>query len=170
MKKKRFWLFVALLLVGFMGMHSQKVEAAPWGAKKLYTTPVAARGTWYYKESGKINRFKITKHTVWGKKLYYMLPKKEYNKLESKLESLPEKKYISTIYHLDDTICQVYEFKWHGIKSFNVNGWLAGAGDGAYYVPVTKLRHGKKVQALRIGHGAYNWLTFYAYKSPELVK
>lgn len=153
-----------------MGMHSQKVEAAPWGAKKLYTTPVAARGTWYYKESGKINRFKLTKHTVWGYKLYRVLPKREYSKWYNKLTKLPEKKYLSTIDHLDKTIKQVYSFKWHGIKSFNTNGWLAGAGAGTYYVPVTKMRHGKKVQALRIGHGAYNWLTCYVYKSPELAK
>ena len=65
---------------------------------------------------------------------------------------------------------QAFTFKWHGITSFNTNAWLAGAGDGVYYVPVKHSRKGRKVNALRFGHGADNWLSFYAYKSRRLAK
>lgn len=51
-----------------------------------------------------------------------------------------------------------------------MHGLLAGAGNGVYYVPVTKIRYSKKVLALRFGSGADNWLDFYGYKGPKLAK
>lgn len=170
MKKKRFWLFVALLLVGFMGMHSQKVEAAPWGAKKLYTTPVAARGTWYYKERGKIKSVKITKHTFDGKKMYYRLPLKEESKYYYKWVYLSNNKRDKVSKYLEQNMIEVIPFKWHGLNSFGLHIWLIGNGSGDLITPMNRIRHGKKVRVLRFGYGAGNWLVYYAYKSPELVK
>lgn len=163
---------VVTLLAGvaYISCSNQTVDAASWGAKTLFTTPKATRGTWYYKENGKIKHWKITAHTSKGRKLYKVLPEKEYTKWWNKLVHQNTKKHYKTINKLDSSQWQAYTFKWHGTTSFNTNGWLAGAGDGIYYVPVTKTRYGRKVSALRFGGGARNWLDFYAYKSPELAK
>ena len=146
---------VALLASGaYISCSNQTVSAASWGAKTLFTTPKATRGTWYYKENGKIKRWKITAHTSKGRKLYKVLPEKEYTKWWNKLVHQNTKKHYKTINKLDSSQWQAYTFKWHGTTSFNTNGWLAGAGDGIYYVPVTKTRYGRKVSALRFGGGA----------------
>ena len=63
-----------------------------------------------------------------------------------------------------------HTIKYHKITGFNADGWLAGSGDGFYYVPVKKNVKGKKVNALRVGEGAGNYLSYYAYKSRKLVK
>lgn len=149
---------------------SQNVKAASWGAKTLFTTPKATRGTWYYKEEEEIKRWKITAHTSNGRKLYKILPTKEYGKWYNKLVRQNEKHHYQTITELDNTQWQAYTFKWHGVTAFNTNGWLAGAGDGVYYVPTTRTRHGQRVKALRFGGGAGNWLAFYAYKSRNLAR
>lgn len=75
MKKKYLLLFVACfsILLGF-SFSSKTVNAAPWGAKTLYTTPKRTRGTWYYKEGHKIKKWHITAHTSNGRKLYKILP------------------------------------------------------------------------------------------------
>jgi sarcosine oxidase delta subunit len=46
---------------------------------------------------------------------------------------------------------EAYTFKFDGITGFNANGWLAGGGDGYYYVPMKKTVKGKKVNVLRVG-------------------
>ncbi|CCI84954.1 hypothetical protein FC52_GL001023 [Lactobacillus pasteurii DSM 23907 = CRBIP 24.76] len=171
MKKKIMWVLAAfLVVVGFAGMHSQKVAAAPWGAKKLYTTPAVARGTWYYKEEGKIKSLKITKHTFNGRKMYYELSSKDHEKYYDKWSSLPDKKQDKVYKYLEHTMMEVIPFKWKGIKSFNLHTWLLGNGAGEQVTPTTRTLHGKKVPALRVGGGAGNWLVFYAYKSPDLAK
>ena len=65
---------------------------------------------------------------------------------------------------------EAYTFKFHGVTGFNANGWLAGAGDGYYYVPVKKTIKGKKVNALRVGEGAGNYFVSYAYQNKKLIK
>lgn len=168
MKKK--WaigLILSILLICGFSISTNKVSAASWGAKELFTTPKATRGTWYYKEHGKIKKWRITAHTSHGRKLYKMLPSKAYAKWERKLEKRHSLKLISA---LGKKQWQAIGFKYHGKASFNTNGWLAGAGAGLYYCPVTRTRHGKKVNALRFGSGAGNWLDFYAYKSKSLAR
>lgn len=95
---------------------------------------------------------------------------KEYIKWENKLERQNLKSHYKIISKLDDTQWQAFTLKWYGITSFNTNAWLAGAGNGVYYVPVTKIRYSKKVLALRFGSGADNWLDFYGYKGLKLAK
>lgn len=56
------------------------------------------------------------------------------------------------------------------IKGFNVNNWVNLAGDGEYYIPVTRTVNGKKVKALRIATGAGPYTAAYAYKTKALVK
>ncbi|NRN90341.1 hypothetical protein [Lactobacillus helveticus] len=170
MKKKFLMgLMLGLLILTFGTANSKKTEAAAWGAKEVFTTPKVTRGTWYYKEGHKIKKWRITAHTSDGRKLYKVLPEKEYDRWWNKLMHLSTKKSIKATNHLDNTQWQAYTFKFHGITSFNTNGWLAGAGDGVYCVPVNKYRYGKKVKALRFGGGAGNWVMFYAYKSRSLA-
>lgn len=167
MKKKIVFLLTALLTVCLLaGMKAQKVSAAPWGARSLYTTPGRTRGTWYYKEGHHIRRWRITAHTSDGRKLYKVLPEKQYDKWWNKWR----RAHFRGQRKIDRTMWQAYTFKWHGIKGFNSNAWLAGAGDGIYYVPVRRTRHGHRVTALRFGGGARNWVMFYAYRSRRLAK
>ena len=70
----------------------------------------------------------------------------------------------------DQKLSQAEIYKYKGKTGFNVNNWLPTAGDGVYYVPVTRTRDGKKVTALRIGTGANNYFASYAYKTKELAK
>lgn len=132
---------------------NHNVNAASQGAKALFTTPKATRGTWYYKEDGKIRHCKITAHTVDGRKLYKVLPKKEYVKWKNRVERKNLKEHRKFIDKINNIQFPAYKLKWHGITSFNTNDWVTGAGNGTYYVPVTKTRHGKKVKAIRFGYG-----------------
>lgn len=150
--------------------YTHTVNAASWGAKTIFTTPKATRGTWYYKEDGKIKHCKITAHTLNGIKLYKVLSEKEFAKWDRKLEHQSLKKYRKSVAKLDKTQLQAYTFKWHGITSFNSTSWLAGAGNGIYHVPVTKTRNGKKVKALRLGYGAGNYFDRYGYRTRKLAK
>lgn len=166
--KKHLLLLLAFLSFGLLGLagNSKTAQAAPWGARKVYTTPKATRGTWYYKEGHHIRRWKITAHYSHGRKLYRVLPSKSYDKWWHRLIRASRKK----IKKVDRTMWQAYTIRYHGIKGFNSNGWLTGAGDGIYYVPVHRTRHGKRVKALRFGGGARNWKMFYAYKSKRLAR
>ncbi len=172
MNKKHFIILTSILLVLIIGLtvNKEKVDAAPYGASQLYTTPVATRGTWYYKENHKIKKWVITAHTSNGRKLYKILPNKSYTYWYNRLTKQSTRKLIKTNDWLDNHMWQAYTFRWHGITSFNSNGWLAGAGDGIYYVPVNKYKNGEYVKALRFGGGARNWLDFYAYKDKNLVR
>lgn len=107
---------------------NHNVNAASQGVKALFTTPKATRGTWYYKEDGKIRYCKITAHTVDGRKLYKVLPKKEYVKWKNRVERKNLKEHRKFIDKINNIQFQAYKLKWHGITSFNTNDWVTGAG------------------------------------------
>lgn len=81
------------------------------------------------------------------------MPKKEYVKWKNRVERKNLKEHRKFIDKLNNIQFQAYKLKWHGITSFNTNDWVTGAGNGTYYVPVTKTRHGKKVKTIRFGYG-----------------
>ncbi|MGN8629681.1 hypothetical protein [Lactobacillus amylovorus] len=81
------------------------------------------------------------------------MPKKEYVKWKNRVERKNLKEHRKFIDKINNIQFQAYKLKWHGITSFNTNDWVTGAGNGTYYVPVTKTRHGKKVKAIRFGYG-----------------
>lgn len=172
MKKKKVVLFFTALLVvlGLASIHTQKADAASWGAKQVFTTPKRTRGTWYYKEYGRIKKVKVTAHTVNGLKLYKILKGKKADKIEDKFAADDEKSDYKLENKVSTSKLEAYTFKYRGVTGFNATGWLAGAGDGFYYVPVVRNIKGKKINALRIGEGAGNYFAYYAYKKASLAK
>lgn len=176
MNKRNFLKIISIIVIAIgigsitFSKSNHNVNAASWGAKSLFTTPKATRGTWYYKEDGRIKHCKITAHTVDGRKLYKILPEKEYAKWENRVEHQNIKEHRKLISKINTIQFQAYKLKWHGITSFNTNSWVTGAGNGIYYVPVTKTRHGKKVKAIRFGSGAGNYFDRYGYKTKKLAR
>lgn len=171
MNKKWSLVLAAILLsLSCLALAKPQEADASWGMHHVYTTPKRTRGNWFYKEGRHIKRLHITAHTLNGRRLYKVLPRRQYSKYENKLNKLSESKLLKTYNYFDKHAFQAFTFKFHGTRSFNVNGWLAGAGDGAFYTPVKHRSHHRKVRALRIGHGAYNWLTCYAYRSRKLAR
>lgn len=176
MNKRNFLKIISIIVIAIgigsitFSKSNHNVNAASWGAKSLFTTPKATRGTWYYKEDGRIKHCKITAHTVDGRKLYKILPEKEYTKWENRVEHQNIKEHRKLISKINTIQFQAYKLKWHGITSFNTNDWVTGAGNGIYYVPVTKTRHGKKVKAIRFGSGAGNYFDRYGYKTKKLAR
>ncbi|KRL23729.1 MULTISPECIES: hypothetical protein [Lactobacillus] len=176
MNKRNFLKIISIIVIAIgigsitFSKSNHNVNAASWGAKSLFTTPKATRGTWYYKEDGRIKHCKITAHTVDGRKLYKILPEKEYAKWENRVEHQNIKEHRKLISKINTIQFQAYKLKWHGITSFNTNDWVTGAGNGIYYVPVTKTRHGKKVKAIRFGSGAGNYFDRYGYKTKKLAR
>lgn len=176
MNKRNFLKIISIIVIAIgigsitFSKSNHNVNAASWGAKSLFTTPKATRGTWYYKEDGRIKHCKITAHTVDGRKLYKILPEKEYAKWENRVEHQNIKEHRKLISKINTIQFQAYKLKWHGITSFNTNDWITGAGNGIYYVPVTKTRHGKKVKAIRFGSGAGNYFDRYGYKTKKLAR
>lgn len=171
MKHLRLLLIVGVLfLSGIAFASSQETQAASWGATKVFTTPKKTRGTWYFKEDGEMEKVTITAHTVNKLKLYHELSAKQNKKWDTKFRKLSDKQQIKLQKQFNKTRLAAYNFKFHGIKSFNANGWLATGGDGFYYTPVTKTVKGKKVKALRLGEGANNKLDTYAFHDKKLVK
>ncbi|MCT3402819.1 hypothetical protein [Lactobacillus helveticus] len=172
MDEEKVVLFFAAFLVvlGFASVHANTANAASWGAKKIFTTPKKIRGVWYHKENGKIVRTKITAHTVNGLKLYKVLKGKEADKWELKLAAADKKADYKLADKVSSSKFEAYTFKFHGVTGFNADGWLAGGGDGYYYVPVKRTIKGKKVNALRVGEGAGNYFVDYAYQNKKLVK
>ena len=170
--KKKVLVFLAafLMILGFASAYATTANAASWGAKKVFTTPKNTRGTWYHKEDGKIIKTKITAHTINGLKLYQVLKGKESDKWADKLAAADEKANYKLADKVSSSMFEAYTFKFHGVTGFNANGWLAGAGDGYYYVPVKKTIKGKKVNALRVGEGAGNYFVSYAYQNKKLIK
>lgn len=164
-------LFVVVLVLGLgFAFQTKNVNAEVWGAKKAYVTPKSARGVWYYKDGKKIRRLHITRSSVNGLKLYQVLPDKQYEKLLDKLMNLPVKKMRRTYNYFDKHMVQAYSMKWRKLNAFNYNGWLSGAGDGMYVVPVKRAKNGQKVSALRLGTGAGNYFYAYAYKTRKLAR
>lgn len=176
MNKRNFLKIISIIVIAIgigsitFSKSNHNVNAASQGAKSLFTTPKATRGTWYYKEDGRIKHCKITAHTVDGRKLYKILPEKEYAKWKNRVERQNIKEHRKLISKINTIQFQAYKLKWHGITSFNTNGWVTGAGNGIYYVPVTKTRHGKKVKAIRFDQGAGNYFDRYGYKTKKLAK
>lgn len=176
MNKRNFLKIISIIVIAIgigsitFSKSNHNINAASWGAKSLFTTPKATRGTWYYKEDGRIKHCKITAHTVDGRKLYKILPEKEYAKWENRVEHQNIKEHRKLISKINTIQFQAYKLKWHGITSFNTNDWVTGAGNGIYYVPVTKTRHGKKVKAIRFGSGAGNYFDRYGYKTKKLAR
>ena len=176
MNKRNFLKIISIIVIAIgigsitFSKSNHNVNAASWRAKSLFTTPKATRGTWYYKEDGRIKHCKITAHTVDGRKLYKILPEKEYAKWENRVEHQNIKEHRKLISKINTIQFQAYKLKWHGITSFNTNDWVTGAGNGIYYVPVTKTRHGKKVKAIRFGSGAGNYFDRYGYKTKKLAR
>lgn len=176
MNKRNFLKIISIIVIAIgigsitFSKSNHNVNAASWGAKSLFTTPKATRGTWYYKEDGRIKHCKITAHTVDGRKLYKILPEKEYAKWENRVGHQNIKEHRKFISKINTIQFQAYKLKWHGITSFNTNDWVTGAGNGIYYVPVTKTRHGKKVKAIRFGSGAGNYFDRYGYKTKKLAR
>ncbi len=175
--KKKLLLFLGaiLLILGFAKLSSVNADAATikatdWGAKKVFTTPKKTRGVWYYKEGKKVKKFKITAHTIDGVKLYKELNGKNSDRWVNKLIKADKKSGYKLADKVGESAWACHTIKYHKIIGFNADGWLAGSGDGFYYVPVKKNVKGKKANALRVGEGAGNYLSYYAYKSRKLVK
>lgn len=105
MKKKLITFLVSLGLVLSFGLlsNSSNAKAAAYGGK-LYTTPKALRGTWYFARAGKVDisdvparyqhlykKIKITAHTITftkrkraglsGRYTFYMSTKKTFKKM-----------------------------------------------------------------------------------------
>lgn len=175
MKKRYLFLLslLAFLSVFAVGMQSQSetVKASnPYGIARKYTTPKATRGTWYYRETGKyssdkktIYKVKITAHTAAGNKLYVpseaFFKKNVYNVSAKKRNAFIKKVMKKNIY-------AAYDFK----KGFNINNWVNLAGDGVFYIPVTRTVKGKKVKALKIATGASQQAVGYAFKTKKLAR
>ena len=173
MKKKVVIFFTALLVIlGLASVNTQKAKAATntWGAKEVFTPPKSTRGTWYYKEKGKVKKFSITAHTVNGLKLYKRLKGKTGDKIDSKFAEENEKSDFKLEEKVSTSKLEAYTFKYRGVTGFNANGWLAPTGNGFYYVSVKRTIKGKKVNALRVGEGAGNYFAYYAYKKASLAK
>lgn len=171
MKKRILLFFTALLAVlTFASFNSGRAKAASWGATKVFTTPKSTRGTWYYKEDGKVKTLRITAHAVNGVKTYKVLRGKAEKKWNAKFAKADEKSDFKLENKVSTKQLEAYTYKYRGITGFNANGWLAGTGNGFYYVPVKRTVKGKKVKALRVGSGVKNYLSYYAYKSKKLAK
>lgn len=169
MKKRLVYLFSVVFFVFLgllqLGLKPQRVEAA-YGILHPYSTPVATRGNWYYldrdsKGTQKIYTVKITAHAVDKDKLY--VPSQKY--FEKHVYNASEKKRNQFI-EKTKNIYAGYNYK----KGFNVNNWVSLAGDGVYYIPVTRKVKGKKVKALRIATGAGPYTAAYAYKTKKLAR
>ena len=166
MRKRYLFLMslVAFVSIFFVGMQSQNAYAASqYGIASKYTTPKATRGTWYYRETDKfssdkktIHTLKITAHTANKDKLY--VPSQKFFK-KNVYNAFIKKVMKKNIY-------AAYNFK----KGFNVNNWVNLAGDGVYYIPVTRTVKGKKVKALKIATGADQHASAYAFKTKALAK
>lgn len=170
--KKRILLVVStlLLLLVVLGFNGNRAKATSRGAKAVYTTPVATRGTWYYEKKGKVNTVKITAHTLNGLKLYKALEGKAEKAWFKKLMKADKKSHYKLANKVSLSKYEAYTFTYRGKKGFNACGWLSGGGDGVYYAPVKKTIHGQKAKALRIGDGDHNYLKAFAYKNKNLLK
>lgn len=164
--KKKLLLFVSFL-AGLLFLVSTSTYASKlpkgYGIAKTFTTPKATRGTWYYREKGDktISKVKITAHSVDGKKLY--VPSQKF--FEKNVYNVSAKKRNQFIKKTEN-IYAAANYK----KGFNVNNWVNLAGDGEYYIPVTRTVNGKKVKALRIATGAGPYTAAYAYKTKKLAR
>lgn len=169
MKKNFIYLFSITLFIFLgifhLGLKAQTVEGA-YGIARPYNTPLATRGTWYYRDQDssdkkKLYTVKITAHAVNKDKLY--VPSQKYFK---KHVYQATEKQRNKFIEQTKNIYAAYNYK----KGFNVNNWVNLAGDGVYYVPVTRKVKGKKVKALRIATGAGPYTASYAYRTKALTR
>lgn len=167
--KKRFLIifsFLAFFSLFAAGYKAEKVEAvSQYGIVRKFTTPKATRGTWYYRQKGDKNiyKVKITAHTAAGDKLYVRSEKFFKNHVDN-LSHVKRNAFIKKV--MKKNIYVAYKYK----NGFNVNNWVDLAGDGVYYLPASKKVNGKKVKALQLATGAGPYNVAYAYKSKALVK
>lgn len=169
--KKKFLYLVSLLT--FMGIlfviRPVTVEANnQYGVAHRFTTPLATRGIWYYRNTDSyssnkktIHVLKITAHTVDGQKLY-VPSQKFFKKHVYRVSTKKRNQFIEKTQHLS----AAYKFR----KGFNVNNWVNLAGDGEYYLPVIKKINGKRVTALQLATGAGPMVYATAYKSKALAR
>lgn len=157
--------FIALLGVMAFALPKANTQAATtkYGIARKFTTPKATRGTWYYREGNekKIYQLKITKHAV-NKNHLYVRSEKYFKKHVYGVNPTKLSKFIKQTENI--YAAQKYQ------RGFNVNNWVNLAGDGNYYLPVTRKVNGKKVHALKLATGAGPYLAAYAYKTKALVK
>ena len=147
-------------------IHSKK----EWGATKLFTTPKATRGTWYYRDyKNHLQKLKITTHTINGVNIYKNLSEKQFEKYSKRIQKMTIKKSDKLYDWFSKNIKSGKNVTRHGIKGMNINEWLVEAGSGAEFLPTFKTKHGKKVKALKIDTGAFI-PEGYAYKDPKLTK
>lgn len=176
-----FIIFISILgIVGlstFTNQNNQKVEAKSiysvryWGATKKFTTPKALRGTWYYvNDAHELEKVRITTHKWNTATLYKALSDKQSEKFQNKYDKLSVKTQDKLANWFDKHALETVSEKWHGIKGINIHTWLVGEGGGAQYMPVTRRINGKKVKAIRIGGGAKNYFTAYAYHTKTLAR
>ncbi|MDM8277021.1 hypothetical protein QUW33_06145 [Lactobacillus gallinarum] len=164
----------ALFMLAIIVMGQNRVDAASWGAKNLFTTPKKTRGTWYYKHEGEIKKLKITTHTFNKIKLYKMLSSNKAIKWTKKLAKADKKSGYKLAQKVGTSQYEATDFKFHKTPGFAANGWLSSdrADSGHTYVAIKKKdkSNNDKVDALRVGNGADNSFLYYCYKSKELVK
>lgn len=167
--KKRILLFVVtfLTILGIASVHTTTVDAASWGAKKIFTTPKATRGVWYIKNGG-IHKFKITAHTDNGAKLYQPLTEQERYKWLKNLVAIDEKTNYKVGDKIEKTMCQAKIVKSHGNIGFSDGSWLTGTAGDQRFIPVKRTVKGKRVNALHLIEG--NFFDGYAYHSKKLAK
>lgn len=168
MKKKFLFLLSLFALIGifFVARPNQPVQAANnYGIARKYTTPLATRGIWYYRDGKKISTVKITAHSVKDQELYklYVPSQKYFKKHVYNVSAKKRNAFIKKTKNL----YAAYNFK----KGFNVNNWVNLAGAGNYYLPGTKNIKSKKVAVLRLATGANAMVTAgIAYKTRALAQ
>lgn len=164
----------ALFMLTIIVMGKNRVDAASWGAKNLFTTPKETRGTWYYKQEGKIKKLKITTHTFNKIKLYKMLSSNQAIKWTKKLAKTDKKSGYKLAQKVGTSQYEATDFKFHKTAGFAADGWLSSdrADSGHTYVAIKKKdkSNNDKVDALRVGNGADNSFLYYCYKSKKLIK
>lgn len=149
---------------------AQTSKTAKWGATKLYTTPKAVRGTWYYRDyKNRLQKLKITAHTINGVKIYKDLSEKQFIKYSKKIQKMSIKKSDQLYDWFTKHIKAGETVKRKGITGMDINEWLAEGGSGAEFLPATRIKNGKKVKALKIDTGAFI-PEGYAYKNKKYAK
>lgn len=149
---------------------TKQTTQAKWGATKLYTTPKSVRGTWYYRDyKNRLQKLKITAHTINGVKIYKDLSEKQYDKYTKKIQKMSTKKSDKLYDWFSKHIKAGENVTRHGVKGMDINEWLVEAGSGAEFLPATRTKNGKKVKALKVDTGAFI-PEGYAYKSAKYAK
>lgn len=155
--------------------HSNQVDAAYYRGAKV-TTPKSIRGTWYGYNLNKLNKMKITAHTVSLPKLnansphgtftLYKQNKKIYRKASGNLKYMEKANKYAYKHRWMNTWTYNYQgFKWLGIDPY----WL-DAGDNDYgggLRATTINENGRSIKQLILQNP--NSIKYF-YKSPAIAK